>query len=539
MSEAGGLIIDPGKLSDITYLLNGLNLFASLYFSIKSIHIAFLRRKFFWYLLVATHLVLFMSMVQTFADPLIFETCRAGKFGCMTYGLFYCCVTSVGYYRLWVLSRKKKVYVVFWLASCAFIFGSYVWMCIGSTHEYHPFGCVPLVPAFREVFVAIAEISTAVLLIFCHLYEIWSFRKVTKFTSAGRGAQATTIGGYFRDTIWCIVPAAFVTTGCKIASIYVDKATFLMVVMLQSVVEDTLMYEASVLLVRYGTSSQITSAPGGTDGLGSAHSHSERNNFSGNGANNNNGTYRTVQNQSGTGGRPGYFWSGDDEKEELSYASDGKSPSTIHLPTYSYSMSGRDLYPPSPRHENSPQDPYRQDRYKRSNSVDHGQLSMGNSPPRAVINHTGSKPTYASSTVSGMAPPLPPTSSTPQPGPVRSPSVPNLNDLPYQRSQDGPGAGRYRNGSQSDVGGGQRDDRYRNGSQSDVGAGPRDERYRDAEQRSASRQQREREERGLSPQRSLNRPGQSGPVPPLSHHGGYGQDRGYGGQQQQRGGYYD
>ena len=130
------LAIDPAKLGSITYLLNGLNLFASLYFSIKSIHIALIRRKFFWYLLVATHVTLFVSMSQTFADPLIFEGCKGGKIGCLTYGLFYVFVTSVGYYRLWVLSRQKKVYLFFWFICVAMIIGSYIWMCLGMQFSF-------------------------------------------------------------------------------------------------------------------------------------------------------------------------------------------------------------------------------------------------------------------------------------------------------------------------------------------------------------------------------------------------------------------
>ncbi|KAJ3052996.1 hypothetical protein HK097_005262 [Rhizophlyctis rosea] len=433
------LAIDPAKLGSVTYLLNGLNLFASLYFSIKSIHIALIRRKFFWYLLVATHVTLFMSMAQTFADPLIFEGCKGGKFGCLTYGLFYVFVTSVGYYRLWVLSRQKKVYLFFWALCVVMIVGSYIWMCFGSIHHYFPFICQPEVDAFRELLVAIAEISTAFLLIACHGFEIWSFHRITHFTSAAKAPQANTIGGYFRDTIWCIVPAAIVTFGCKIASIFADKgksflqvhvagkqpsypnifahtlATFLMIIMLQSVVEDTLMYEASVLLVRYGTGTTHGSTPGST-GLSSTHSHHDRSDRDNYRRDNGNGTFRTVDNISSPtspsgGSRPGYFWSGNDEKDEYDgYNQGNKTPTSINLPTYS--MRSADLYPPTPGGE-------REARYKRSNSIDQ---SHHQAPPSSYTVVNAQKP------VNGNYPP------------VRTPSVPNLTDLPYPRDRDG---GRY------------------------------------------------------------------------------------------------
>ncbi|KAJ3028238.1 hypothetical protein HDV00_010547 [Rhizophlyctis rosea] len=120
---------DPNKVVSVSFMMNGLNISLSLYFALKTIRIAWRRRTPFWYILVTMHTALFLSVVTTVSDPLIWNACHGGMFSCFMYGLFYLCVTSVGFFRLYIVSQRKKMYLVGWGVCACAIVGSYGSLC--------------------------------------------------------------------------------------------------------------------------------------------------------------------------------------------------------------------------------------------------------------------------------------------------------------------------------------------------------------------------------------------------------------------------
>ncbi|KAJ3051649.1 hypothetical protein HK097_007339, partial [Rhizophlyctis rosea] len=242
--------MDPLKLVNISYMMNGLNISMSLYFALKSLRIAYRRRTCFWYLLVTLHTSLFLSVVTTVSDPIIWNKCHGGMFSCLAYGLFYLCVTSVGFYRLYIVSGRRKVYLGCWVGCGVGLVGSYGALCGPSNWlPLLPGYCVPTVPYAGNLAVTITQILCGTIIILAHGYEIWQYVRNT------RALSMSGFIGYFEDLILCIVPAAMVTVGCSTATLLTDPTMFIPLVLSQSLVEGALMFEASMLLVNPVTGS--------------------------------------------------------------------------------------------------------------------------------------------------------------------------------------------------------------------------------------------------------------------------------------------
>ncbi|KAJ3043695.1 hypothetical protein HDV00_004468 [Rhizophlyctis rosea] len=187
--------IDPQKVVPVSYMMNGLNISVSLYFAIKTARIAYNRRTYLWFILLTMHIALFLSVVETVSDTLIWNNCKGGGFSCFMYGVFYLGVVSVGLLRF-------------------------------------------------------------VLIVIAHLIEIFLFLRRSPDRSV------SSLVNYFRDLILCIVPAAFVTFACSLATLFSDNTMFIPLVLSQSLVEATLMYEASMLLINNTGSSAASGGAG-------------------------------------------------------------------------------------------------------------------------------------------------------------------------------------------------------------------------------------------------------------------------------------
>ncbi|KAJ3046748.1 hypothetical protein HK097_000541 [Rhizophlyctis rosea] len=159
--------IDPLTFVPVGYLMNGLNISLSLYFALKTSLVLHRRRTPIWYILLALQIALFLSTVETVSDILIWGDCRGGRFSCFMYGFFYLGVTSVGFFRLYAVSGKNRVYVY------------------GRKMDPHPgvMTCIPDVPKAGNQAVTIVQILCSAIIVSAHLAEIGMYVKKTNDVS--------------------------------------------------------------------------------------------------------------------------------------------------------------------------------------------------------------------------------------------------------------------------------------------------------------------------------------------------------------------
>jgi len=122
--------MDFEKIINVTNTFLGINFGIALYLAYKSFVLFYQKRNTFRSLVLLAELCMALSSGWNLMYNLIITaTCEGIIIAGLAYGLFYCFIISIGFFRLWALSNFKKIYLLLMICGVISIATTTIGLC--------------------------------------------------------------------------------------------------------------------------------------------------------------------------------------------------------------------------------------------------------------------------------------------------------------------------------------------------------------------------------------------------------------------------
>ena len=78
---------------------------------------------------IAESCMLISSAWSITYDLIVNPVCEGTTVACLWYGWFYCSIITIGFYRLWAVSKFNKIYLILMACGDISIFTTYIGLC--------------------------------------------------------------------------------------------------------------------------------------------------------------------------------------------------------------------------------------------------------------------------------------------------------------------------------------------------------------------------------------------------------------------------
>jgi len=122
--------MDLDKIVNLTNTLLGINFGITAYLTFKSFVEYYSKRNTYRLMVALAETCMFVSSGWSIVyDLIISSTCEGTTVACIWYAFFYCFIISIGFYRLWAVSKFNNIYLGLMAAVDISILTSHIGLC--------------------------------------------------------------------------------------------------------------------------------------------------------------------------------------------------------------------------------------------------------------------------------------------------------------------------------------------------------------------------------------------------------------------------